>query len=155
MKYFFMLCSLFSVLLLSPTTLASDVINTKPETSETMPRSFTEWEEKNKVREDKEESVYGELWSKTLLLLIAILAFLFIATWFMKRFDAFKVKPQVKESQIHLLERKVLSPKSVLYLIEIEGQKIALAESATNGVQLLHTLVKSVTDNDLRQKSQQ
>lgn len=110
------------------------------EQQDNLPDSFQQWERQNADREAREETVYGELWSKTLMLLVAILAFLFIATWFMKRFDRFKIKPQDKSTRILLIERKVLSPKSVIYLIEIDGSKIALSESATNGVQVLSAL---------------
>lgn len=131
MKYIFLLFMLF----VSPPCFAVDEVK-----NEKMPQSFTDWENQNAERAAKEENIYGELWSKTLLLLIVILAFLFVATWFMKRFDTFKTKPQDKGSKILLIERKVLSPKSVLYLIEIEGSRIALSESATNGVQVLRAL---------------
>src|SRR5262245_26031764 len=90
---------------------------------EKMPDTFRQWEQENKERESKEESRFEALWTKTLLLLVIILAVLFIATYFMKRFDRFKNKEPSQKSQIQLLERKVLSPKSVLYLIEVEGQK--------------------------------
>ena len=105
-----------------------------------MPESFKAWESQHAVREAKEDSLYGELWTKTLTLLVVLLAFLFIATWFMKRFDRFKLKPKNEITRINLIEKKVLSPKSVLYLVEIDGDKIALSESATNGVQVLQTL---------------
>ena len=127
MKYIFLFLTLFFAPCLA-------------EEKETMPESYRVWEQQNASREVKEEGRYGELWNKTLFLLIVILAVLFIATWFLKRFDRFKLKPSDKTTRIQLIERKVLSPKSVLYLIEIDGNKIALSESATNGVQVLSLL---------------
>lgn len=136
------LCLLFFAFfsILSPALGATS----KP-TEEQMPENYRKWEQENKERETKEEGRFEALWSKTLLLLIVILALLFIATYVMKRFDRFKNKEPHQKTQIQLLEKKVLSPKSVLYLVEVDGQKIALAESATNGVQLLHVLSTSDT----------
>ena len=114
---------------------------------EQMPEIYRKWEQDNKDRETKEETGMQALWTKTLLLLIIILAVLFIATYVMKRFDRFKIKQPDQKTLIQLVEKKVLSPKSVLYLIEVDGQKIALAESATNGVQLLHVHPKALPKN--------
>jgi flagellar biogenesis protein FliO len=132
--FFFALASILSPAFMNPVFAAS-----KPN-EEQMPENYRKWEQENKERETKEEGRFETLWTKTLLLLAIILALLFIATYVMKRFDRFKNKEPHQKTQIQLIEKKVLSPKSVLYVVEVDGQRIALAESATNGVQLLHVL---------------
>ncbi len=133
MKYIMLLFTLFA-----PFTLSAET--TAPPQKEVESEALKKWEEKNAPREVKEDSSFSELMTKTLLLLIAILAALFVATWCMKKMNRFKLKTQEEPSRIALIEKKVLSPKSILYIIEIDGHAIALAESATNGVQLLQPL---------------
>lgn len=108
-----------------------------------MPEAYREWEEENKGREVAEEGRYSELWSKTLLLLIAVLLVLFVATWYLKRFGGMKMlKDANKDSRIQILEKRVLSPKAVVYLISIDGHKIALSETSS-GVSVLQELTHS------------
>lgn len=132
-------------LLFAPMTLWGQ--NAAPPENET--QAFKEWSEKNTPKEDAEESSFSQLMTKTLLLLIAILAALFIATWCMKRMDRFKFKKADDPSRIQLIEKKVLSPKSMLYIIEIDGEMFALAESLTNGVQLLRPFQDKKSSNTL------
>ncbi|MBS0635261.1 MAG: flagellar biosynthetic protein FliO [Verrucomicrobia bacterium] len=108
-----------------------------------MPESFTQWEQENAGREVAEDSRYGELWSKTLLLLIVVLLVLFAGTYYLKRFGGnlgiIKAGASVKDSRIQLLEKKVISPKAVVYLLSIDGHKIALSETSA-GIQVLKPL---------------
>lgn len=106
---------------------------------EPMPKAFTEWEQENVGREVAEENRYSELWNKTLLLLIVILLVLFVGTWYMKKIGGLKVKDGVKDARIQLLEKRVISPKAVVYLLSIDGQKIALSETSS-GITVLQGL---------------
>ncbi len=107
-----------------------------PAICEEMPDNFTRWEQENRDREQEEEGKYGALWNKTLMLLIVVLLVLFLGTWYLKKFSTFRIKDAGKDARIQLLEKRVISPKAVVYLLSIDGHKIALSETSA-GVQLL------------------
>lgn len=68
--------------------------------------------------------------------LAIIIVFIFIATWFLKRMLNVKVQQMNTTSLIKITERRSLSPKTVLYLLEIRDKEIAVAETA-QGLTLL------------------
>ncbi len=113
-----------------------------PAYAEEMPENFTRWEEQNAAREQEEDGKYGALWNKTLMLLIMVLLVLFVGTWYLKRFSTFRIKDTGKDARILLLEKRVISPKAVVYLLSIDGKKIALSETSS-GVQLLGEIGKA------------
>lgn len=139
--------TIFSYLLLLVCAGAQPIFaeNTPPatqkEVEEKMPESFTQWEQENIAREAAEESKYSELWNKTLLLLIAVLLVLFVGAWYMRKIGGLKVKDSGKDSRIQLLEKRVLSPKAVVYLLSVDGHKIALSETSS-GITLLQEFAK-------------
>ncbi len=131
-----LLLLLFSV---CPTHVFAQNAPTKPQKQdeEQMPESFRQWEQENAGREVAEESRYGALWNKTLLLLIVMLLILFAGTWYLKKFGIMRVKDSAGQAtRIQLLEKRVISPKAVIYLLSIDGQKVAISETST-GIQVL------------------
>lgn len=62
-----------------------------------------------------------------------IIALILIVAWFLKRLVNTRMEQANVSSSIKVLEKRVLSPKSVVYLLEIEGTGILIAESA-NGI---------------------
>lgn len=62
-----------------------------------------------------------------------ILALILIAAWFLKRLVNTRVEQANNTSSIKILERRSLSAKSMVYLLEIEGTGILVAESV-NGI---------------------
>ncbi len=74
-------------------------------------------------------STYEAAFLKMILVLIGILAFIFIVFFIFKRFAATSIKQSNHSRTIKILEKRAISPKSMLYLIEIGGQKILIAES--------------------------
>lgn len=108
---------------------------------EKMPEAFTQWEQENVAREVAEENTYSALWNKTLLLLIAVLLVLFVGSWYLRKIGGLKVKEGAKDSRIQLLEKRVISPKAVVYLLSIDGHKIALSETSS-GITLLQEFAK-------------
>lgn len=111
----------------------------KPAQEEPMPEAFRQWEQENVGREVAEDTRYGELWNKTLMLLIVVLLILFAGTWYLKKFGGMKTKAATTDSRIQILEKQTLSPKAVLYLISIDGHKIALSETPS-GISVLQEL---------------
>lgn len=65
-----------------------------------------------------------------------LILFIFIATWFLKRMMNVKVQQMNTTSLIKIVERRSLSPKTVLYLLEIRDQEVAIAETA-HGITVL------------------
>lgn len=74
-------------------------------------------------------STYEAAFLKMVLVLIGILAFIFIVFFIFKRFAATRIKQSNHSRTIKILEKRAISPKSMLYLIEIGGQKMLIAES--------------------------
>ncbi|MCE5295255.1 MAG: flagellar biosynthetic protein FliO [Chlamydiales bacterium] len=130
MKVLLRLLAIFVFLYMQPTFAQA------PTQEEPNSEAYREWEQENVGREVAEEGRYGELWNKTLLLLISVLLVLFVGTWYLKKFSTFKVKEPSKESRIQLLEKRVISPKAVVYLLSIDGHKVAISETSA-GVCLL------------------
>lgn len=62
-----------------------------------------------------------------------VLVALLVVVWVLKRFNQGKLEQLNSTSAIRILERRAISQKSVLYLVEIEGTALVFAES-TNGV---------------------
>lgn len=66
-----------------------------------------------------------------------IIAFIFIVSWFMKRFLNTRIQQMNTTSPIKIVERRALTPKTSIYLLEIQERSLIIAES-TNGVTLLN-----------------
>lgn len=82
---------------------------------------------------DFQESLYQMLTTLGLLLLVVI-----GVAYFLKRFLNQRMEQINADSDIKVLERRSLNPKSAIYLIEVEGTKMLVGESASG----LHDLGK-------------
>ncbi len=67
---------------------------------------------------------------KMLLTLGALLVFIFLAVWTLKRLSNAKWRTGGSSRKIHVLEKRPLSPKSMLYLIAVDGKKVLISESS-------------------------
>jgi len=72
---------------------------------------------------------YGVSFVKMFLTLIALIVLFGATVWFMRRLIRQRLERGTGEQLIQILEKKMISPKTMLYVVEIEGQKILLAES--------------------------
>ncbi len=81
---------------------------------------------------------YGMAIVKMLITLAAFILLLFGTFWFLKRLINQRLQRGGHEQAIQVLEKRMLSPKTMLYLVEIEHKKILIAES--------HLEVKKVTE---------
>lgn len=72
------------------------------------------------------------------LLGILLAAFLIVA-WFFKKMMGKKIDQMNAASQIKIVERRTLSPKTSIFMIEVEGKRMILAESHS-GVTLIGEL---------------
>ena len=66
---------------------------------------------------------------KMLLTLLALVLLLFGTYWFLKRLIQQRLQKGGKEQSIQLLEKRMISAKTMLYLVQVEDKKILLAES--------------------------
>lgn len=71
----------------------------------------------------------GATFGKMLLSLIALIVLLGVSYWFLKRLIQQRLQKGVGEAAIQIVEKRMISPKTILYLIEVEGKKILIAES--------------------------
>lgn len=62
-----------------------------------------------------------------------ITAIIFMMTWFLKRMLNTRIQQMNVSSGIKILERRALTPKSSLYLLDVKGKGMVVAES-TNGL---------------------
>jgi len=72
---------------------------------------------------------YGVSFVKMFLTLIALMLLFGVTVWFLRRLIRQRLERGTGEQLIHILEKKMISPKTMLYVVELEGQKILLAES--------------------------
>lgn len=134
-KFFFMvfLSSLFSIANivceeenLPETSLTSSIQPVEPQnpSNETLPDYSQE-----PPQLDTTTKTYESAFIKMILSLIGILIFVFIVFFLFKKFASSRIKQSNHFRTIKLLEKRAISPKSMLYLVEIGGKKILLAES--------------------------
>jgi flagellar biogenesis protein FliO len=71
-----------------------------------------------------------------LFLLGVLITMVYLAAWFLKRMTNVRAEQLNATSTIQILEKRVLSTKTSLILLEIEGQQILVAETPTTVVQL-------------------
>ena len=71
---------------------------------------------------------YEGAFLKMFLTLVALIVGVFLMVWVLKRLAHGRLSSSNGKS-IHVLEKKPLSPKTMLYLIEVDGKQTVIAES--------------------------
>ncbi|MDP1607739.1 MAG: flagellar biosynthetic protein FliO [Chlamydiales bacterium] len=72
---------------------------------------------------------YGSAIAHMLLTFTAVIALLFVSFWFLRRLIQNRLQKGGGDQAIQILEKRMISPKTMLYWIEVEGKKILIAES--------------------------
>jgi flagellar biogenesis protein FliO len=72
---------------------------------------------------------YGSALIKMFLAMIALVALLYLSYWFIKKLIQNRLQKGVGEQSIQVLEKRMISAKTMLYLVEVDQKKILLAES--------------------------
>lgn len=72
---------------------------------------------------------YEGTFIKMMLALVGIVAFLFLAAWSLKKLSNSKMLQSNFAKKIKILEKRPLSPKTVLYLVEMNGKEVLISES--------------------------
>lgn len=63
-----------------------------------------------------------------LLTLVGLIALVFMTVWLLRKLTQGKIGAFGKK-HINVVERRPLSPKSILYIVEVGGKQILVAES--------------------------
>jgi flagellar biogenesis protein FliO len=66
---------------------------------------------------------------KMLISLLALALLLFASYWFLKRLIQNRLQKGVGRQSIEIVEKRMISPKTMLYLVQVENKKILFAES--------------------------
>lgn len=72
---------------------------------------------------------YKHTFIKMMLSLLALVALSVITIWMFRRISRARVEAINNLKSIKIIEKRVLSPKSMLYLVEFENQKFLISES--------------------------
>jgi len=72
---------------------------------------------------------YGAAFVKMFLTLLVLIALFGISIWFIKRLIRSRLERGTGSRMIQILEKKMISPKTMLYVVEVDGKKILMAES--------------------------
>lgn len=72
---------------------------------------------------------YGAAFAKMFLTLFALLALLFATYWLIRKMIHQRLQKGASDQAIQILEKKMLSPKTMLYLISVDNKRVLIAES--------------------------
>ncbi|MFI5334091.1 MAG: flagellar biosynthetic protein FliO [Chlamydiales bacterium] len=72
---------------------------------------------------------YEHALGKMLLTLLGLIVLIFVTVWIMRKLSAGRLGRMHANSSIKILEKRALSAKSMLYLLEVEGKQILVSES--------------------------
>lgn len=80
---------------------------------------------------EHESETFQTKFTNMLVILGLLIAFMILASWALKRMMRTRINQLNTASTIKVLETRNLSPRSTLYLIEVQGQPHLIAESHT------------------------
>ena len=72
---------------------------------------------------------YASAFKRMMMSLLGLVALIVFSYWMIKRILNQRAKQTTDLRRIRILEKKVLSPKTVLYLIEADQEKVLVSES--------------------------
>ena len=75
---------------------------------------------------------------KTFLSIFGLISLILLTIWFLRRLSHNRHTFGMKSHSLQILEKRLLSPKTTLYLMEVDGKKIVFAESMME-VKVLYT----------------
>lgn len=128
MKYFFILLSIFVCFhSYSNADEISQYSNNQQANTKSTKNHFD-----IKIDEKEGDHFLNEFMSMLTTLGI-IVALVLIATWFLKKMVHSRIEQMNTTSIVKIIERRSLNPKTTIFLLDIKGQGVILADSA-NGV---------------------
>jgi flagellar biogenesis protein FliO len=78
----------------------------------------------------------------------AIIGLLFLTIYILKKVSTQRAFKAHRNASMEILERRALSPKSTLYLVEVEGKKTLIAESSVQITPLLVGKAKAAEEGE-------
>lgn len=66
---------------------------------------------------------------KMVWVLAGLIALVILTVWMLRRLTNIRLQQSNRYSSIKILEKRNLSPKSILYVVEVEGRRILVSES--------------------------
>lgn len=87
---------------------------------------------------DEMTTNYESTFFKMILTLVGLILLIFITFWTIRRLSQGRFRQMNAGRSIKIVERRPLSPKTVLYLVEVGNKKVVIAESQLE--------VKTITD---------
>lgn len=72
---------------------------------------------------------YKGAFMKMMLTMLGLIVLIVISVWLLRRVSHGRMKQMNYGRSIKVIERRPLSAKSILYLVEISGKKVVIAES--------------------------
>ena len=117
----FLLSSLFPLSLISE----DRVPNYRVEEDIPLPPSLRESPKKELPREDN----FMKEFIKMLLTLASVITILLLTSYLLKKFMNTRIQQINESSLIKILERRTMSPKSSIYILDIRGRQMAIVES--------------------------
>ena len=72
---------------------------------------------------------YETAFIKTIVVLVGLLVLVFLTVWMFKKISHGRLRNFNYLKSIKIIEKRPLSPKSMLYLIEVGGKQVLIAES--------------------------
>lgn len=91
---------------------------------------------------------YETAFIKTIVVLVGLLVLVILTIWMFRKISHGRFRGMNMMKSIKVLEKRPLSPKSMLYLIEVSGKQVLLAESQLE-VRNVATLDYLGSDKDL------
>ncbi len=118
--------------------------------------SIESTEKKGEIQAPREKSAHAKRVTesyevaliKTIVVLVALLVLATLTIWMFKKLSHGRLRSFNHMKSVKILEKRALSPKSMLYLIEIGKKQILLAESQIT-VSKIDSLEGLDTDKDL------
>lgn len=105
-------------------------------------------EKELELREDEDRFFYQFI--KMLGTLGLLIGFMLFASWFLKRLLNTRVQQMNTTSYIKVIERRALSNKSSLYLVEVQGKTFVVGESM-QGLSLITNFIKPFSEFEKEQ----
>jgi flagellar biogenesis protein FliO len=130
MKYYFFLFLSFFTVYFVPVCSQKEPINSNHFSEN--PSFFKNLEKGDPfLQEAKTTDSFQAKFLNMLLVLGLLVGFMVLASWSLKRMMKSRVTLLNNKSFIQILETRSLSPRSTLYLIELENKQLLLAETAS------------------------
>lgn len=118
------------------------------EKKEEAPPATQPIQEEAPVDVHKATESYETAFIKTIVVLVGLLVLVILTIWMFRKISHGRFRGVNMLKSIKVLEKRPLSPKSMLYLVEVSGKQVLLAESQLE-VRNVATLDYLGTDKDL------